>query len=119
MATQAAARSNGLAEFATKLLGEREVIPRAEIVVEQIAGLFADAAVVLYLLEQNHGKMEWRHKAAQGAVSLPKSLVPHDSGTLGRAWQKREPLSFSGETIHREDYSHLDVRKTVVSLGYQ
>lgn len=117
MATQAAARSNNVADLAARLLSEREVIPRAQIVADQIAQSFADSAVVVYLLEQTHGKIEWRQKAVHGAVSLPKSVLPHDWGTLGHAWQKREALIFAGET-HREEYSHLDVRRTVVSLGY-
>lgn len=118
MATQAAARSNTVADFAAKLLSEREIIPRAQIIVSQIAQLFPDVAVVLYVPEKNNGHAEWRQKAAKGSVSLPKSLLPHNQGTLGEAWQRREVITFAGDTTPREDYSHLDVRRTVVSLGY-
>jgi RND family efflux transporter MFP subunit len=118
MAMQAAARSNPVAEFAARLLAEREVIPRAQILAAQIAQSFPDSAAVVYLIEQTNGKAEWRQKAAKGAISLPKSLLPHDRGTLAGAWQKRDIVVFSGETTHREEYSHLDVRRTVTSLGY-
>lgn len=118
MATQAAARSNTVADLAALLLTEREVIPRALIVVTHIAQSFPESAVVLYLLERSNGKVEWRQKAAKGSVSLPKTLIPHDSGTLAKAWQSHSVVTFLGETTHREEYSHLDVRRTVTSLGY-
>lgn len=118
MATQAAARSNTVADLAAKLLSEREVIPRAQIIVGYLSQSFADAAIVLYLLERSGNKTEWRQKAAKGSISLPKSLLPHDSGTLAKAWQKPEVQVFDGAALHREEYSHLDVRKTVTSLGY-
>src|SRR5206468_10096631 len=60
----------------------------------------------------------WKHKAVKGNVSVPKHFVPRGSGTLGAAWLKRETIVFAGESTAREQYSHIDVRRTVISLGY-
>jgi RND family efflux transporter MFP subunit len=118
MATQAAAMSGYIADFAAKLLTEREVIPRAEIIVSQISEFFPEAGVVLYLLEENGSEAHWKFKAAKGSVSVPKHSVPRDSGTLAEAWHKREAIVFAGGSTAREKFSHIDVRRTIMSLGY-
>ena len=118
MATQTAAISDFIPKFTADLLAQREVVPRAQIIVEQIAKLFPNAAVVLYLLEETEGIARWWHKAVKGNVALPNSSVPRDDGTLGEAWQTRKPVAFAGDSTAREKYEHLDVRRTVVSLGY-
>src|SRR5436305_2064704 len=118
MATQTAAISESLERFAADLLAEREVIPRARIIVEQIAKLIPSTAVVLYLADEGSGGPHWAHKASKGTVTLPKSSVPHDAGTLGEAGRKKSGMVFAGETTPREKYSHLDIRRTVVSLAY-
>src|SRR5579864_1366306 len=118
MATQTAAISESLARFAADLLAEREVIPRARIIVEQISRIIPGTAVVLYLVEEGSGAPHWEHKASKGSVTLAKGSVPRDAGTLGEAWRKRNPTVFAGEATPREKYSHVDVRRTVVSLAY-
>src|SRR5258705_5491812 len=89
MATQAAATSGYIADFAAKLLSEREVIPRAQIIVSQISEFFPDAGVVLYLLEGSGSEPHWRLKAARGNVSVPKHLFPRGLGSLGTVCLKR------------------------------
>src|SRR3954470_15749070 len=118
MATQTAAISESLAQFAADLLAEREVIPRARIIVEQIARTIPGTAIVLYIAEETNGTPHLAHKASKGSVALAKSSVSRDAGTLGEAWRKKSGVVFAGEATPREKYQHLDVRRTVVSLAY-
>src|SRR5947209_4974056 len=118
MATPTVAISATLGDFAAELLSQNEVIPRSRIIVEQIAKLIPETAVILYLLEDSHGLAVWSHKAIKGTVALPSSFTPRDAGTLGQAWKRQAPVVFAGDGTAREQYQHLDVRRTVVSLGY-
>src|SRR5947207_5887586 len=118
MATPTVAISGTLGDFAAELLSQNEVIPRSRIIVEQLTKLNPQIAVVLYLLEETGGSAIWSHKAMKGTVALPTNSTPRESGTLGEAWKRRAPVVFSGNAMAREQYQHLDVRRTVVSLGY-
>ncbi|HZQ92697.1 MAG TPA: efflux RND transporter periplasmic adaptor subunit [Terriglobales bacterium] len=117
-----AAHTPGLAgltrDIAISLLAEREVMPRAQIIAARVAELIPGSAVVLYLLE---GKQQpaWAHKAVVGDVTLHrKGSIPRNAGALGQACARRASLVLSGSSTPRESYAHLDVRRTVVSLGY-
>ena len=56
----------------------------------------------------------------QGTVgdAAPDETVPLDAGMLGILAASSEPLLLAGETLVREQYAHLNVRKTLQSLAY-
>ena len=117
MATPSASFAVPLTEFAAALLAERELTPRARLIAEQIAPMFPGSAVVLYVIEDQDARA-WMPKATSGEIALHESRIDFDHGTLNRLAEVRQPLILPGKDVPREEYAHLNVRRTVASLGY-
>jgi RND family efflux transporter MFP subunit len=117
MATQIPDSSLLLGEFASQLLGEREVGPRARVISATVAELVAGAAVVVYVVE-DQTTPEWTPKSILGDVKISHNKVDYYEGTLGELAKSREPFACEPSALTREDYSHLDIRRTVLSLAY-
>jgi len=117
MATQAPDPSLLLAEFAATLLAEREVIPRARLISARITELMPGLAVALYVVEDQDNP-QWTLKAVAGDLRVPQDVVSFDQGTLGELGQKLTPFIRDHDSVTREDYAHLDVRRTIYSLAY-
>jgi transcriptional regulator with GAF, ATPase, and Fis domain/multidrug efflux pump subunit AcrA (membrane-fusion protein) len=103
-------------EFAAALLAEQEVAPRAEVTAEQVAELFPGTAVVVYVV-QDQGNPAWTAKAMVGEISVTELMEFHE-GPLGAVAENKTPQVLEGANLKREDYAHLDIRRTVVSLAY-
>jgi RND family efflux transporter MFP subunit len=117
MTTRVSDSSQLLGDIATLLLTEREVIPRARLIAAKIAELLPGAAVVIYAIDDQQNP-QWNPKAFLGEVRFTHSQVAVDEGTLGEVAESREPFLCDPEALTREDYAHLDVRRTVTSLAY-
>ena len=117
MATPSASFAVPIAEFAAALLAERELAPRARLIAEQIAPMFPGSAVVLYIIEEQDAPA-WTSKATNGEIELQEPQIEFGHGTLGRLAESREAFILAGKELPREDYAHLNVRRTVASLGY-
>ena len=107
-----------IAEFSARLLVEQEVIPRARICARTIAQAVAGSAVSVYLIGTLDGEEVWLPKASAGEVSVHAVSVPIDSGTLGELASSKKLLIYAGKELPRENYAHLDLRRTVSSLAY-
>ncbi len=107
-----------VAEFCARLLADQEVLPRARTIARTVAELAPGAAVTVYLLTGNSGAEVWLPKASLGETGVKASSVTGGVATLDELRVSRAPLFFSGEKLRRESYSHLDIRKAVVSLAY-
>src|ERR1051326_6230401 len=118
MARPSASFAVPLAEFAAALLAEVELTPRARLIAEQIAPMFPGSAVVLYVIE-NQDAPAWTPKATNGEIALHESRIEFDHVTLSRLADVRLPLIVLGKDVPREENSHLNVRRTVASLGYR
>jgi RND family efflux transporter MFP subunit len=105
-----------VAEFAAALLSQQEVAPRAEVTAEQAAELLPDTAVVVYVIE-DQGNPAWTAKAIAGEIAVNEVTKFHE-GPLGATAENRTLQVFEGANLKREDYAHLDVRRTVVSLAH-
>ncbi len=114
MATQRPRFAVSYPELAAALLSSSEVLPRAHLVAQQLAGLFGDCAVVVYLFDENVG---WEPKATEGEVAFLEPVIAPDFGTLGAMLAKQGPVVFTGPNLRREDYAHLNVRRTLASLA--
>ena len=117
MATQRPAFAVSLAEFAAGLLSEREVTPRARLIAHQVAEMLPGAAVVVYAVEDQDAPA-WSAKAAEGEIQVAEQVVAFDAGTLGAIAESKQARVFLGSELTREQYSHLDLRRTVASLAY-
>ncbi len=117
MGGEGPARSIDLTEFAEELLSEREVIPRARHVVSHLTTLLPGSAAVLYVLEPKNEEYVWAPKATAGDVRVDPHLV-NNSQLLNALVEPGDLQIHEGVALAREMYSHLDLRRTVVSLVY-
>jgi RND family efflux transporter MFP subunit len=123
MATRGSAFAVPVAEFATALLSRSEVGPRAQVTAEQVAQLLPGTAAVVYVIE-DLANPAWTRKAIAGEVTV-SATVEFTAGTLGTLTENSEDpaegepvIVFEGGDLQREDYGHLDIRRTVTSLAY-
>ena len=115
MASQVPGFATSFTELAMALLSASEVVPRARLIAQQVAELVPGTGVVVYTLEGGDEPF-WAPKATAGEVAFEEPAIALDSGTLGTLAEKQEPVLFSGSRLPREQYTHLNVRRTIVSL---
>jgi GAF domain-containing protein len=116
MATQRSEFILPVAEFAAALLARAEVRPRAQVTADQVAQLLPGIAVVVYIIEElDHPA--WTLKAIAGEVKVGGALE-FNSGTLGSVAENKTLMVFEGAELQREDYAHLDIRRTIAALAY-
>jgi len=116
MATRKTTFEVPVAEFAAALLARAEVTARAQVTAEQIAQLLSGTAVVVYIIEDLDNP-NWTCKAVAGDVSVA-GTIEFGAGTLGAVAERKALVVFEDGNLQREDYSHLDIRRTVSSLAY-
>ncbi len=122
MATQSPNIVLDITAISVRLLEAREISARARIIAHSLAALLPGSAVNgsavnVYLVSPTTQGEVWTVQAAVGDAA-PDATVPLDSGVLGILAASSEPLLLSGESLLREQYAHLNVRKTVQSLVY-
>ncbi len=118
MAIQTSGLVIDIVAFSTRLLEEQEVSPRARVTLRAIADLLPGIATNLYLLTAGEDGHAWVPRATLGEAPVHDSSVPAAQGALGVIAAEPEPVLFAGQQLTREEYSHLNVRRTVKSLGY-
>ncbi len=107
-----------LLEFSAQLLAQQEVIPRARTIAGTVAALLPDTAVNVYVLTARDGAEVWSVKASAGEAGVRASDCAGDSAIFEEVKNAAAPLFFSSGQLSRENYSHLDIRKTFLSLAY-
>jgi hypothetical protein len=105
-----------VAPFAASLLAQQEVGPRAQVIADQIAQLLPGIAVVVYVIEDQQNPA-WTPKATAGEITVG-DVTEFDSGTLGAVAANKTFMQFEGSDLQREEYAHLDIRRTVTGLAY-
>jgi RND family efflux transporter MFP subunit len=101
----------------TELLAAHELAPRARCIAQTVAEA-AGAFVNVYTLGTIEGQEAWVMRAWAGGESAMSGHTPAEEGTLGELKAQRTALLFAGSDLSREDYAHLDVRRTLRSLAY-
>ncbi|HKU23647.1 MAG TPA: efflux RND transporter periplasmic adaptor subunit [Terriglobales bacterium] len=118
MATQRHSFEVPLADFAATLLLQREVGQRAQLIAEQAAQLEPGCDVAVYVIEDQEDP-SWVRKGLSGDLGAGSEQIGFRSGTLGMVAALAAPyLVLHGSQLAREDYAHLDVRRTLASLAY-
>jgi RND family efflux transporter MFP subunit len=102
-----------IAGVASRLLEVNETAPRARIVAQAASELFAGTTAIVYLLQEDSDGQFWSARATVGDGAEPDRRVEASSGTLGSLLQNPRLVLFKGRTLVREEYSHLNVRRTV------
>jgi len=108
--------SVSVAEFAAALLSEQEAAPRAQVTADKVLEILPDAAVIVYLVMDQQNPA-WTAKATAGQITVAEVMGFHE-GTLGVVAESKTRVVFEGANLRRENYAHLDVRRTLSSLAY-
>ena len=117
MATQSSNLALDMAAVSARLLGEQEVSPRARIIAFAIADSLPGTAVNLYLTSTGVDGDVWKVQATVGDAA-PDSSIPLETGAFGILASDPKPLLLAGKDLVREEYAHLNVRRTLQSLAY-
>src|SRR6185437_9294207 len=117
MATQRPGFEIPLLDFAASLLVQGDTAQRAQVIAEQVAQLDPGSDVVVYVIEapEDPGWTAW---GLAGNIKVSREKMDFQAGTLGMVAESQTPLVLDGARLAREDYGHLDVRRTLVSLAY-
>ena len=107
-----------LSEFSAQLLTAQELSARARTIARTIADALPGTAVNIYLLTAGETSQIWVPRATMGEPGVRVASVAADSGTLGALKTDFTPLLFSGAELSRENYAHVDIRKTLLSIAY-
>ena len=106
-----------IASFAARLLEVPETAGRARATAQAILNQFPGVTTIIYVLEEDNNGPFWSVRATVGESVEPDPTVPAEGGTLGAMFQDPRTIVFEGNTLVREDYAHLNVRRTVKGLA--
>ena len=106
-----------IAGFASRLLELRETADRARITAQTIVDRFPSATATVYLLSEDEEGQFWSARATAGDGAEPDPVTPAEAGTLGSLYRDRQMMIFEGRALVREDYAHLNVRRTLRYLA--
>jgi RND family efflux transporter MFP subunit len=118
MAIQSSGLSLSIAALSARLLEEREVSPRARITAQILAEALPGSAVNVYAVAPLPEGDAWTVMATAGEAAAPEATIPLQTGTLGILARDPKPLLFEGRSLSREEYAHVNVRRTLHSLSY-
>jgi RND family efflux transporter MFP subunit len=104
--------------LSTNLLAEQEVVPRTRVLARFVADLIPESAVSVYTLGSDDSNTYWVPKATIGEAAVHDEDILSDAGLLGSLLEKAEPVLRTAAQLHREDYPHIDARRTLRSLCY-
>lgn len=107
------------AEFAALLLATPGSGARAALLASAVAEVVSDSACVVYRFKNEAEESSWLAVAAAGDVTVVRDSLGLDmrlSKLLLSGTQKS--VICSGSNLHREDFAHLQVARSVVSIAY-
>ena len=117
MPTQSSSSAVSLTEFAAALLAQLEVGPRAQLTADYVAQLVPGSAVAVYVIADLEDPA-WIPQGKAGEIEVGRERVEFEAGTFGALEDGKSIVVLNGGELAREDYAHLDVRRTVSALAY-
>lgn len=105
-----------IAGFASRLLAVSETGARARLTAQAVLERFPGATSILYLLLDDDDGLCWSACATVGDGAQPDQTVRGESGTLGSLLRDSAPAIYEGRELVREEYAHLNIRRTLKSL---
>ena len=93
-------------------------MPRARVLAIFVGGLLGESAVSVYTLGSDGENSFWIPRATVGEATVHDQAIPSSSGFIGSLQENPSPVLRQGEEIKREDYPHIDTRRTLLSLCY-
>lgn len=105
--------------FCESLLQQHSLQARARRIARHLGIVLRDCAVVVYLLGAADDAEVWVAKASAGDIEVAASTIPRENRLgLGMMLERGEAIVFSALSLRRELYSHLNIRRTFLSLAY-
>ena len=118
MPIQSSRLALNLAAFSVRLLEQQEISPRSRITAQTIAEALPGTAVNVYVTRSDAEGEAWMAVASAGEAAVAEATIPLQSGSLGILAKELKPLLFEGSALSREEYAHVNVRRTLHSLSY-
>ena len=107
-----------LNSLAVELFAAQELSSRARRIARAVSEVRPGIFVNIYTIGSFAGQDAWILRGSAGGESVRTDHVALHAGTLGELSLERSALLFSSQDLSREDYGHLDVRRTMRSLAY-
>jgi GAF domain-containing protein len=107
-----------LSALSLQLLAEQEVVPRAKAFAQFVGSLLPESAVTVYTLSSGAAPASWVQRATVGEAIIHEQVIPAESGLLGALAENPAPILCAAAEVKREDYPHIDIRKTLLSICY-
>lgn len=104
--------------LSSSLLAQEEVVPRALALARFVAKLLPQSAISVYTLGAADSDTYWIPKATIGEATIHDQSILAGEGILGSLLGDSAPVLRTAAELRREDYPHIDTRKTLVSLCY-
>lgn len=92
--------------------------PRALALARFVHGLLPQSAISVYALDSQGADTFWIPKATVGEATIHEQSISADAGILGSLLGGSAPVLRRAAELKREDYPHIDTRKTLLSLCY-
>jgi GAF domain-containing protein len=113
------AQNDAAAEVGASLLSAPDASTRASIVASAIVELIPDSACAVHRFSSIDEEADWNAIGMAGEISPgPSSLAADGRLILPLLEEEPEAVSYPGNEIRREDYSHLQVSRSVASITY-
>jgi RND family efflux transporter MFP subunit len=109
---------SGVATFFKDLIEQQEVASRARILARFAAELTPDTAATVYTIASEADENFWVPRAIIGDLTIHDEAIPSATGLLATLFDDVEPITKSAPRLQREDYPHIDARRTVRSVNY-
>ncbi len=107
-----------LTALSAELLTAQELVPRARSVARALAEALPGCAVNVYTASSVGDVIEWTPRATVGERTIRGGRAPANQGTLAKALAHGAPIVLEAAALSREDYAHLDIRRTLRALAY-
>jgi len=106
-----------IADFAARLFEVSETSARARVIAHTVVEVLPSATAIVYLLQEDDDGQFWSARATVGDNAEPDPKIPAHLGTLGLLLHTAETAVFEGGTLVREEYAHLNIRRTLRCLA--
>lgn len=110
--------ASAVAGLFAELIEKQEVVTRARVFATFVVDLIPNSAVTVYTLGSDGTDTFWIPRATVGDAAIHEQTILAEVGTLGEILRRAEPVRKSRLQLKREDYPHVDARRTVRSLDY-
>jgi RND family efflux transporter MFP subunit len=110
--------SQHVSELAQSLLASPEVSTRAALLADAMRTALPGSACALYALRTTAEGAFFIALGVSDEISVEESAIPADGPLFAPLMQTPRPMVYSDGELAREDYAHIQVVRTIRSIGY-